>query len=199
VLRAVVGYRLVTDHLGSPRLVVDTSDGTVARRIDYDEFGRVTMDTSPGFQPFGFAGGLYDRDTGLVRFGARDYDAATGRWTTKDPIGFRGDANLCGYVLDDPLNRLDPSGRIAPAIVAAVLGGIIAIDAVVNAEYGSDPCTGTPLLRIPPPSQFRRGFPFPFFFGVDIPFLPVDTPFGQIGVPTDIITTADPAIRGFAQ
>ena len=41
--------------------------------MDYDAFGRVLADTAPGFQPFGFAGGLYDHDTGLVRFGARDY------------------------------------------------------------------------------------------------------------------------------
>lgn len=37
------------------------------------------LDTKPGFQPFGFAGGLYDRDTRLVPFGARDYDPETGR------------------------------------------------------------------------------------------------------------------------
>ena len=56
--------------------------------MDHDEFGRVTLDTAPGFQPFGFAGGLYDRDTALVHFGAREYDPETGRWTTKDPIRF---------------------------------------------------------------------------------------------------------------
>ena len=44
----------------------------------------------PGFQPFGFAGGIYDLHTALVRFGARDYDAFTGRWTAKDPISFAG-------------------------------------------------------------------------------------------------------------
>lgn len=33
---------------------------------------------------------MYDRDTGLSRFGARDYDAETGWWTAKDPIGFEG-------------------------------------------------------------------------------------------------------------
>ncbi|MCB9610787.1 MAG: hypothetical protein H6716_29655, partial [Polyangiaceae bacterium] len=43
--------------------------------------GRFTED----FVPFGFAGGIHDADTGLVRFGARDYDAVTGRWTSKDP------------------------------------------------------------------------------------------------------------------
>jgi RHS repeat-associated protein len=83
-------YRIVSDHLGSVRLVVNVADGSIAQRIDYDEFGRVTLDTNAGFQPFGFAGGLYDADTGLVRFGARDYDPETGRWTAKDPIAFAG-------------------------------------------------------------------------------------------------------------
>jgi RHS repeat-associated protein len=81
-------HRIVTDHLGSPRVVVNTATGVIAQELDYDPFGRVVLDTNPGFQPFGFAGGLYDPLTGLVRFGARDYDSETGRWTMKDPIGF---------------------------------------------------------------------------------------------------------------
>jgi hypothetical protein len=71
--------RILTDYLGSPRLVVDASTGAIAQRVDYDEWGVVLADSNPGFQPFGFAGGLYDRDTGLVRFGARDYDGPTSR------------------------------------------------------------------------------------------------------------------------
>jgi hypothetical protein len=35
--------------------------------MDYDEFGIITNDTNPGFQPFGFAGGLYEQQTGLTR------------------------------------------------------------------------------------------------------------------------------------
>jgi len=67
--------------------------------------------TRAGFQPFGFAGGLFDIQTTLTRFGARDYDAATGRWTAKDPIGFEGgDANLYSYVLGDPINLTDEDG-----------------------------------------------------------------------------------------
>lgn len=103
-------YRLVTDHLGSVRLVVNAANGAVAQRVDYDEFGQVTLDTNPGFQPFGFAGGLYDPATGLVRFGARDYDAETGRWTGKDPIGFDGGINLYSFCENDPLNMIDPYG-----------------------------------------------------------------------------------------
>jgi RHS repeat-associated protein len=111
MIKGGVTYRIISDHLGSPRLVVDVTSGAVAQRMDYDEFRQVITDTSPGFQPFGFAGGLYDRDTKLVRFGARDYDAEIGRWAAKDPIGFSGgDTNLYGYVLNDPVNLIDPNG-----------------------------------------------------------------------------------------
>jgi RHS repeat-associated protein len=109
--RGGVVYRFITDHLGSVRLVVNTATGAVAQRIDYDELGNVLSDSNPGFQPFGFAGGLYDADTGLVRFGARDYDAMTGRWTAKDPLSFGGgDTNLYAYAGGDPINFVDPSG-----------------------------------------------------------------------------------------
>ncbi|MDQ3280948.1 MAG: IPT/TIG domain-containing protein [Acidobacteriota bacterium] len=111
MIRGAVTYRIISDHLGSPRLVVNTADGTIVQRMEYDEFGRVLSDTNPGFQPFGFAGGLYDADTGLVRFGARDYDPYTGRWTTKDPILFDATGtNVYDYALGDPINNLDPSG-----------------------------------------------------------------------------------------
>jgi len=79
----------------------------------YNPFGNVISDSNPGWQPFGFAGGMYDSDTGLTRFGARDYDPETGRWTIKDPIRFDGgDSNLYGYVLNDPINFVDPLGLI---------------------------------------------------------------------------------------
>ncbi len=106
-----VTYRIVSDHLGSPRLIVNTTDGAIIQQIDYDEFGNIIKDTNPGFQPFGFAGGLYDQQTQLTRFGARDYDAQTGRWTNKDPIRFEGgDTSLYGYVLNDPVNFADLNG-----------------------------------------------------------------------------------------
>jgi RHS repeat-associated protein len=104
-------YAIITDNLGSVRSVVRTSDGTVMQSITYDPWGKVLTDSSPGFQPFGFAGGLYDKDTGLVHFGAREYDGATGRWTSKDPSRFAGGANLYAYSFADPVNWVDLTGN----------------------------------------------------------------------------------------
>lgn len=104
-------YRIISDHLGSPRLVVDVANGAVVQRVDYDVWGKIEQDTNPGFQPFGFAGGIYDRHTEFERFGARDYDPGTGRWTVKDPILFHGDdTNLYGYSFNDPINFIDSVG-----------------------------------------------------------------------------------------
>jgi RHS repeat-associated protein len=106
-----IAYRLISDRLGSVRLVVNAMTGAVAQRIDYDEWGNVTLNTNPGFQPLGFAGGLYDEQTKLVRFGARDYDASIGRWTARDPADFGGgDLNLYRYASGDPVNVVDRSG-----------------------------------------------------------------------------------------
>jgi len=111
LVKGVSTYRIVTDHLNSPRLVINVATGAIAQRIDYDEFGVVNNDTSPGFQPFGFGGGIYDRDTRLTHFGARDYDAEAGRWTTKDPLSFKaGDTNVYAYAVNNPVTFADPTG-----------------------------------------------------------------------------------------
>ncbi|HQO19510.1 MAG TPA: RHS repeat-associated core domain-containing protein [Acidobacteriota bacterium] len=106
-------YRVITDHLGSLRFVIDTTTGTIAQRMDYDDWGNVLVNTSPDFTPFGFAGGIYDNQTKLTRFGARDYDAEVGRWTCKDPIGFGGKLlNLYSYCNNVPTTITDPQGEV---------------------------------------------------------------------------------------
>ncbi|MBI5311218.1 MAG: hypothetical protein HZB14_09395 [Actinobacteria bacterium] len=117
-------YRLVADQLGSVVMVVNASTGAIAQEISYGPFGEVLADSDPGFQPFGFAGGIYDVDTGLMHFGAREYDAGLARWTASDPIGFEGgDSNLYGYVLQDPVNAVDPEGTFSVKDAACALSG----------------------------------------------------------------------------
>ncbi|MFZ5803651.1 MAG: RHS repeat domain-containing protein [Acidobacteriota bacterium] len=104
-------YRILHDHLGSPRFVVDTASGEIAQELHYDAWGNLVFDSNPGFQPFGFAGGLYDTHTKLIRFGARDYDPQVGRWMSKDPILFSGSGpNLLAYSFNDSINFLDSNG-----------------------------------------------------------------------------------------
>ena len=99
------------NQIGSPRAITDRN-GNVLKSITYDSFGTIVHDSNPLMKiPFGFAGGLYDSDTKLTRFGYRDYDASTGKWTAKDPIGFDGgDTNILAYVGSDPVNKIDSFG-----------------------------------------------------------------------------------------
>jgi len=116
----------------------------VTQRMDYDEFGNVLFDSNPGFQPFGFAGGLYDPNTKLLRFGSRDYDPEVGRWTTRDPIGHKGGLNLYAYVANEPVNNLDPFGW---DIVINNTGAPM----MVSGNPGSDHGTGPQQFGVIPP------------------------------------------------
>jgi RHS repeat-associated protein len=109
--RAGERYYVGTDAVGSPRIVVRASDGAVVRRVDYDAFG-VERNVTGSFElPLGFAGGLRDATTGLVRFGLRDYDPAAGRFVARDPIFFRGSPeNLYVYSNNNPITLKDPTG-----------------------------------------------------------------------------------------
>ena len=129
-------YYLTCDQAGSLKIIADTA-ANVLKRIKYDSFGNIIEDTNPSFAiPFGFAGGLHDRDTGLVRFGYRDYDPDTGRWTAKDPIGFAGgDTDLYGYCLNDPVNFVDPLGLINWKAVGK--GGFAVVGGAVGAGFGA--------------------------------------------------------------
>ncbi len=111
--RAGSRYYVGSDHLGSPRVLVDDL-GQVVKRLDYDAYGRLLEDTAPAFDiTLGFAGGIADEITGLVRFGMRDYEPASGRWTARDPILFQSrQTNLYGYVSNSPMSYTDPSGLI---------------------------------------------------------------------------------------
>lgn len=115
-------YRLISDSLGTPRYAVNvTNKDDVKYQVSYSPLGVPTADgglaaSTISWIPFGFAGGLYDSDTGLVHFGAREYDPEVGRWTSKDPIRFDGgDVNLYRYVGNDPINQTDPLGLMSQA------------------------------------------------------------------------------------
>jgi RHS repeat-associated protein len=117
VLRDGKTYRLISDQLGSPRYAVNVANkDDVPYQVSYGPWGAPTVvgglaASTISWIPFGFAGGLYDADTGLVHFGAREYDASVGRWVSKDPSRFHGGTNLYMYSWNDPVNFRDRTGR----------------------------------------------------------------------------------------
>jgi len=113
MIRGEQKYSIISDHLGSMRMIIDELGNVVFKR-NYDAFGKITGTFSAlGFKApvFGFAGGIYDEYTKLVRFGTRDLDPAIGRWTNKDYILFNGGtANLYEYANNNPVNYVDLNG-----------------------------------------------------------------------------------------
>ena len=126
-------YYYGRDHLGSIRELLD-DDGQVRARYGYSVLGRRTKLEGDRDADFGFTGLLHQMGTGLAFARYRTYDAATGRWLSRDPLGEfagggdydtalldwvragttgwrRSGANLYQYTHGDPINRLDLSGR----------------------------------------------------------------------------------------
>ncbi len=111
--------------------MVGLTDSTGAlvgnERYQYDPYGQlIVQPQSAALQAnaWRYASGYYDVSTGLYKFGIRYYDAATGRWTQRDPVGGSlletVKANPYVYAGDDPVNNVDPSGRDFIACYAAI-------------------------------------------------------------------------------
>jgi RHS repeat-associated protein len=104
-------YKIVSNHLGSPVMIVGgQAQDLPVLQIKYDSFGNIIEENGDFEIPFGFAGGIWDKDTKLTRFGVRDYDAETGRWTSKEPLGFGGSRNFYVYAGNDGVNYVDLDG-----------------------------------------------------------------------------------------
>ncbi|MGW2058633.1 DUF6531 domain-containing protein [Streptomyces sp. NPDC001840] len=125
---------LLGDHQGT---ITDTADkngltGTEA----FDPFGDPLTTGTGAFtaNPLRFHGQYLDTITGLYDIRARDYDAATGRFTTPDPQPAAAGAAFAQtyhYGYNRPTTLTDPSGQCAiictgliGAAVGAVAGGI---------------------------------------------------------------------------
>jgi RHS repeat-associated protein len=103
----------LTDRQGSVRVVLDGT-GTVQDQIAYDAYGNIASETVPASRGrYAWTGREYDGTTGLQYNRARNYDPATGRWISQDPLGFgAGDSNFYRYVKNDPTDLRDPSGLV---------------------------------------------------------------------------------------
>ncbi|NUT21771.1 MAG: hypothetical protein HOV77_21565 [Hamadaea sp.] len=101
----------LTDHHGTGQVVVDAST-MVAQRRRSTPYGSARGTQPGGFGNKGFVGGTADA-TGLTHLGAREYDPATGRFISADPIFDMGDPqqwNGYSYSHANPVSSSDPQG-----------------------------------------------------------------------------------------
>ncbi|RPE77879.1 RHS repeat-associated protein [Frondihabitans sp. PhB161] len=137
----------VFDGMGNPVGML-TDYATQAFNIAYDPYGVGTLadDSSTGGgytqNPYSFKGGVQDRASGLVKFGIRWYNPATGTWTQQDTFDAPLDpknGNRYQFAGSDPINGSDPSGRwvLGGSLqVCDVICGSIGISRDANGDYG---------------------------------------------------------------
>jgi RHS repeat-associated protein len=110
-----------TDHLGTPRQVIDPIRNVAIWKWDglASTFGTNTPNQDPdadGAQlvmNLRFPGQYYDAETGLNYNYFRDYEQATGRYIEPDPIGLLGGITTYGYAMSKPLTAKDIFGLSA--------------------------------------------------------------------------------------
>jgi len=90
-------------------IALSNASGDMAETYAYSPYGKANQASNVG-NPYLFTGRRYDPETGLYYYRARYYDSGIGRFLQVDPIGYAGGINLYGYVLNNPVNWVDPDG-----------------------------------------------------------------------------------------
>ncbi|WP_258229385.1 RHS repeat-associated core domain-containing protein [Arthrobacter sp. HMWF013] len=121
-----------TDALGSVILLTDSAQAKAATYA-YDSWGENTgtTGTQASTNPWTYAGGYNDTTSNRIKFGARYYHPARGRFTQPDPSG--QEANRYLYAGANPINNTDPLGLATEG--AMLFGGIIG--GLVGATFGA--------------------------------------------------------------
>ena len=109
-------YYVHTDHLNTPRVIVNTANTIVWRWENTHAFGANLPDEDPDgnaqlfeYNPR-FPGQYFDKETNLHYNYFRYYEPETGRYVSPDPIGLAGGLNIFSYASADPLSYSDPYG-----------------------------------------------------------------------------------------
>lgn len=110
-------YYVHADHLNTPRRVTRPADNVVVWEWLSTPFGKIDADQDPDGDQVAFEyrlrfpGQQFDEETGLNYNYFRDYDPSLGRYMQSDPIGLNGGLNTYGYVYQNPLAYIDPTGE----------------------------------------------------------------------------------------
>jgi RHS repeat-associated protein len=105
-------YFLDTDLNGTITATLDTANNPVRRH--FDPYGNPRDPAPPAWiDPNSYLGKPANPTTGTINLGARDYDPATGRFLTLDPVLDPADPlqdNGYSYAANNPVTHSDPTG-----------------------------------------------------------------------------------------
>ena len=113
-------YFYHNDHLGTSLKITDSS-GKVVWKGNYLPFGKVNMSTGNVTNLFRFPGQYEDPETNLYYNWHRYYQPEIGRYLRPDPMGLEGGINLYAYVMNNPVNGIDPNGLILKNVWEKIL------------------------------------------------------------------------------
>ena len=102
---------LHTDHLGTP-ILATTKEGQTSWKAIAESFGSTQIIGQDIEVSLRFPGQYFDAGTGLHQNWNRDCAPGIGRSIQADPIGLAGGLNLFLYVINNPVNRIDPMGLL---------------------------------------------------------------------------------------
>jgi RHS repeat-associated protein len=105
-------YYIHADHLGAPQKMTDDRQQIVWHRLA-KPFGETFAIAGTATLNLRFPGQYHDAETGLDYNYFRSYNSKLGRYTQSDPIGLAGGLNTFGYVGQNPVMWIDPTGRNA--------------------------------------------------------------------------------------
>lgn len=121
-------YYIMRDHLGSTRLVVNTS-GTPVERYDYDPYGKIVESVVSPDTKYLFTGQELEGSlsaTSFWNFRARFYDSDIALFYAGDPV--KQTWSPFGYAGNNPAVYVDNDGRIFgidDLLLAMAIGGVI--------------------------------------------------------------------------
>ena len=144
-------YYYVLNAQGDVVRIVNSSRSVVAS-YTYDPWGKIisSSGTLADINPLRYRGYYYDAETGFYYLQSRYYDPEIGRFINADSYASTDatgllSTNMFAYCENDPVNKSDPTGEVAPILIAMAGGAMVGLAEQFMTDVIYAMVTGQPL------------------------------------------------------